>query len=106
VSDARNVIFKKDLKIRATTTFDDMQSKNNHSSHPQLIFSSLLEIIILFILNCFLHLSNLVFTEADMSGIKNTLNYQITAIYCRFKGDLSIAYEVKCYKLAESFLFS
>jgi hypothetical protein len=34
VSDARNVNFKCVLKILATTTFDDMQSKNNQKSHP------------------------------------------------------------------------
>ena len=40
-----------------------------------------------------------------MSGIKDRLNYQNKAIYCKFKSDFGIVYEVKGYKLTECFLF-
>lgn len=49
-------------------------------------------------------ISHLVFIEADMCGIKDSLNYQNKAIYCKFKSDLIIVYEVKGYKLSECFL--
>jgi len=64
---------------------------------------SLLSIKILFILNYILYLSKLVFTETYISGVKNRLNYQNKAIYCKFKSDLSIVSDVKSYKLAEYF---